>query len=428
MSSVNTEQLLRELFQRAVDQASAANCMLSDLSNLSHSKIVVIGAGKAAAAMAKVIEDNVSAQTRGIVVTRYGHALPVRSIEVVEAAHPVPDKPSIDAARRIVDLVSSLGKDDFVICAMSGGASSLLSLPHPKIAFKDKQAICQQLLLSGADIEELNCVRKHLSAIKGGRLMQKIYPAQVLTLCISDVVGDDPSVIGSGPTVADSTICSDVLTIFDQYGLTVPKYILNQLKRGELETPKADSVVFDNADVRVVMRPRDALNASAELAKDKGLIVNMLGDAIAGDTNQIAKQHAALVRKILAQAPKDKPIVILSGGETTVNVSGSGQGGPNTQYALALALELERAPGVYAIACDTDGIDGSENNAGAIISPTTLNRASKLQLDPHRYLNDNDAYNFFDQLGDLVFTGPTLTNVNDFRAILILPGDSMRLS
>ncbi len=421
MTLTDPRNLLTELFQCAVESVSAANCLPSHLVDLPAQKVYVIGAGKAAAAMAKVIEDHVARPTDGLVVTRYGHAVPDTSTKVVEAAHPVPDEVGQNAAKRIVDLTQSLTPHDFVVCAISGGASSLLTLPHPKIAFKDKQSITRQLLLGGASIQELNCVRKHLSAIKGGRLMSSIFPAKALTLCISDVVGDDPAVIGSGPTVADPSTCEEVLDVITHYQIDTPDYIQAMLGQGELETPKPGSSIFKNSEVRVIARPRDALQACHRLAKQRGLAVIMLGDTVAGDTNEVARQHADLVKKQLSNATPDRPLVIVSGGETTVTVTGSGKGGPNTQYALALALELDGIAGVYAIACDTDGIDGSEDNAGALITPATLTRARERDIRPREYLDNNDAYSFFNELNDLVFTGPTLTNVNDFRAILCWP-------
>ncbi|MYI90010.1 MAG: glycerate kinase, partial [Gammaproteobacteria bacterium] len=402
--------------------ASAPKCLPSHLENLPTQKIHVIGAGKAAAAMAKTIENHVAGETSGLVVTRYGHAVSTSSIEVVEAAHPVPDELGLRAAMRVIDLAKTLDEMDYVIIAISGGASSLLSRPHPEIAFEDKQSITRQLLLAGATIHEINCVRKHLSAIKGGRLMSHIFPASALTLCISDVVGDNPSIIGSGPTVGDPSTCDEVLDVISQYRINVPQYILTKLNNGELETPKPENSVFEQSRIRIVARPQDALKASAVKATKLGLEVFSLGDAVEGDTNQVAKQHAAFVREKLTHFSTDKPFVILSGGETTVNVTGSGKGGPNSQYVLATAKELDGMTGVYAIACDTDGIDGSEDNAGALMTPSTLKRARSKGMDVNQYLKNNDAYSFFENLGDLVMTGPTLTNVNDFRAIAYLPG------
>lgn len=422
MMNIDPKSMLIDLFRAAVDHASPPKCLPSHLDNLPDQKIYVIGAGKAAAAMAKTIENHVSGETSGLVVTRYGHAVPTRTIEVVEAAHPVPDELGLRAAKRIINIAASLENRDLVICAISGGASSLLSRPHPEIAFEDKQSITRQLLLAGATIHEMNCVRKHLSAIKGGRLMNHIYPASALTLCISDVVGDDPSIIGSGPTVADPSTCDEVLDVISQYRINVPQYILAKLNRGELETPKLDNPVFEQSRFRIVAKPQDALKASAEKATKLGLEVFSLGDAVEGDTNQIAKQHAAFVREKLTHFSKDKPFVILSGGETTVTVTGSGKGGPNSQYVLAMAKELDGMTGVYAIACDTDGIDGSEDNAGALMTPSTLKRARLKGMDVSQFLKNNDAYSYFEKLEDLVMTGPTLTNVNDFRAIAYLPG------
>ncbi len=420
--NIDPKSMLIDLFRVAVDRASAPKCLPSYLDNLPDQKIYVIGAGKAAAAMARTIENHVQCETSGLVVTRYGHSVLTRSIKVVEAAHPVPDKLGLRAAKRVINLAASLKNRDLVICAISGGASSLLARPHPEIAFEDKQSITRQLLLAGATIHEMNCVRKHLSAIKGGHLMRHIFPASALTLCISDVVGDDPSIIGSGPTVGDPSTCDEVLDAISQYRINVPQYILTKLTKGELETPKPDNPVFKQSRIRIVARPHDALEASAEKAAKQGLEIFSLGDAVEGDTNQVAKQHAAFVREKLPHNSKDKPFVILSGGETTVNVTGSGKGGPNSQYVLAIAKELDGMTGVYAIACDTDGIDGSEDNAGALMTPSTLRRARLKGMDVNQYLKNNDAYSFFEKLGDLVMTGPTLTNVNDFRAIAYLPG------
>ena len=415
----NPEKFLENLFRAAVDAASAGNCVPLHLSRMSHRNVHVIGAGKAAAAMAKTVEENVEGEISGIAVTRYGHGIETDFIEVVEAAHPVPDEAGVLAARRIADLASSLAQDDFVICVISGGASALLSLPHPKITHNQKRDMTQQLLLAGASIQEINCVRKHLSGIKGGRLMDLIYPAKALTLCISDVVGDDPSVIGSGPTVADLSTCTDVLSVIDRYRIKMPSSIRTILQKGELETPKPSNRIFRNSEVKVIAKPQDSLLASAAMAQKAGVETIVLGDAVQGDTNQVARQHADMVRQRCAD--QDNPLVIISGGETTINVTGSGKGGPNTQYALALALELEDFEGVFAIACDTDGIDGTGMNAGALINPSTLRRAKETNLNPRDYLENNDSYSFFEKLGDLVVTGPTLTNVNDFRAVCYVP-------
>ncbi len=421
MTAVKPREFLTNLFKVAVNQALAENCLPPYLASLAHRKIYVVGAGKAAAAMAGTIETCVDGEISGLVVTRDGHSRPVESINVIEAAHPVPDGRGIEAARRIMNMMAPLGEDDFVICAISGGASSLLSLPHPKISFEDKRQITQQLLLAGASIQEFNCVRKHLSAIKGGRLMGHIFPARVLTVCISDVVGDDPSVIGSGPTVADPSTCDEVLDIVSHYQVNIPPNIRTMLKQGLLETPKPDDSIFDHSEVQIAAKPLDALRASAEVAQNQGFETVLLGDVVQGDTNQIARRHAELVRRKLAQERMDRPFVILSGGETTVNVTGSGQGGPNTQYVLAMALELQGVTGIHAIACDTDGIDGSEDNAGALLTPSTLTRAQAKNMDARQFLLNNDSYGFFQKLNDLVITGPTLTNVNDFRAIAFFP-------
>ena len=422
MENINPRKLLFDLFQSAIKSASPENCLTPNLTGISHPHVHVIGAGKAAAAMARVIENNIDRSVSGIVVTRYGHSVALDSIEAIEAGHPIPDELGVVSATKIANLATSLNDKDLIICVVSGGASALLSLPHFGIAFEDKKRITRDLLMEGATIQEINCVRKHLSAIKGGRLMRLIYPAQALTYCISDVVGDDPSIIGSGPTVADSSTCKDVLKVLSHYNIEVPEYLWRMLERGQIETPKPDDPVFERSVVKTIARPIDALSASAEVAKNQGFQAILLGDLIQGETNLVAKRHAAFVRERIADSSQAKPCVIISGGETTVAVSGSGKGGPNTQYVLALALELEDIEGVYAIACDTDGIDGSEDNAGALLTPSTLTRAQVSNLEARKFLNNNDSYSFFEKLGDLVVTGPTLTNVNDFRAICYIPG------
>lgn len=422
MTIANPENFLKKLYFAAVDAASAGNCLPAHLAAVSDRNVHVIAAGKAAAAMAKTIEENIDGKIAGIAVTRYGHSVATEFIEVVEAAHPIPDEASVLAARRVSELAASLSQDDLAICAISGGASALLSLPHPNIAHEHKRDIVKQLLWAGASIQEVNCVRKHLSAIKGGRLMELIDPAKALTLCISDVIGDDLSVIGSGPTVADSSTCEDVLRVTDQYRVKLPSPIRANLEQGRLETPKPSDGIFRNSEARIIAKPLDSLLASAELAQTEGVEAIVLGDAVQGDANAAAERHADIVRRQCAR--KDHPLVIVSGGETTVRVTGSGKGGPNTQYALALALALGDVKGVFAIACDTDGIDGTGRNAGALINPSTLRRAREAGLDPRNCLDNNDSYSFFERLGDLVVTGPTLTNVNDFRAICCVPNRS----
>ena len=348
----------------------------------------------------------------GLVVTRYGHRVPTRAIEVVEAAHPVPDAGGREAAARILAMAEGLGADDLALCLISGG-SALLTLPAPGIALADKQAVTGALLRSGAAIGEINAVRKHLSAIKGGRLGGACHPARLVSLLISDVPGDDPAVIGSGPTVPDPTTFADALAVLRKYGIDEPAAVIRHLKQGRDETPKEGDPRLAGAQTRIVATPAMALAAAADVAREAGYAPVILGDALEGEARDLARVHAALARDA---APGT---ILLSGGEATVTVTGEGRGGPNAEYALALALALDGAPGIFATACDTDGIDGTEDNAGALVAPDTLSRGRAAGEDAAARLAANDAYGFFAALGDLVMTGPTLTNVNDFRAILV---------
>ena len=376
-------------------------------------RTVVVGAGKAAAAMARAVEDTWRGPLSGLVVTRYGHRVPCRRIEVIEAAHPVPDAAGRKAARRILDVAAGLGRDDLFLCLISGGASSLLSLPAPGLSFADKQAVNRALLASGATIGEMNCVRKHLSAVKGGRLAAAAAPGRVVSLLISDVPGDDPAVIGSGPTVPDPTSFADALAILDKYGIAEPAAVRAHLAAARQETPKPGDPGLAGSEVHLIATPGQALAAAAEAARGAGLEPTILGDSIEGEAREVGAEHARLA------VARKRPGVILSGGETTVTIKGTGKGGPNTEYLLGMALALDGRPGIHALACDTDGADGSEDNAGAVVTPDTLARAKVLGLDPTAFLANNDAHGFFSALGDLVVTGPTLTNVNDFRAVLI---------
>jgi hydroxypyruvate reductase len=357
--------------------------------------------------MAEVLERHRNGLAGGLVVTRYGHGVPTRAIEVIEAAHPVPDGAGAEAARRVLALVADLGPDDLVLCLLSGGGSALLACPADGITLEDKQATTGALLASGATIAELNCVRKHLSAIKGGRLAIAAAPARVVTLMISDVPGDDPAVIASGPTVADPTTLADARAVIERYGISAPAAVSEHLN-GDARLARAEAVIAGAA--------KDALGAAARACETLGYRAIVLGDDIEGEAREVARAHADLAHQHAAEGGR---MAILSGGEVTVTVRGKGRGGPNTEYALALALALEGAPGITALACDTDGIDGSGDNAGAAIAPDTLARASALGLDPRAYLEDNDSYGFFAGLGDLFVTGPTHTNVSDFRAIVI---------
>ncbi|MBM3519065.1 MAG: glycerate kinase, partial [Alphaproteobacteria bacterium] len=379
-------------------------------------RTVVVGAGKAAAAMAAVVEARYPAALSGLVVTRYGHRVPTERIEVIEAAHPVPDMAGQEAAERMLGLVQGLTPDDLVLCLLSGGGSALLALPAPGITLADKRSTTQALLRSGATIREMNCLRKHLSAIKGGRLAAAAAPARVLTLMISDVPGDDPAVIASGPTVPDPTAFAEARAVLAKYGIAPPTAVTRHLAMAADETPKPGDARLVRASHVIIAAPKDALAAAARLAEAQGYRPIVLGDALEGESRLVAQEHAALARRHSTARGR---VALLSGGETTVTIRGTGRGGRNAEYALALALALAGAPGVHAIACDTDGIDGSEDNAGATIAPDTLSRLAALGADAGRLLADNDSYGAFALLGDLVLTGPTLTNVNDFRAILV---------
>ena len=405
--------LLRRLLDAALASAQPAQCVPPHLPEPPAGRTVVVGAGKAAATMAQAVEEPWAGPLEGLVVTRYGHRVPTERIEVVEAAHPVPDAGGREAAARILSLAEGLGADDLALCLISGGGSALLTLPAPGIELADKQAVTGALLRSGAAIGEINCVRKHLSAIKGGRLGVACHPARVASLLISDVPGDDPAVIGSGPTVPDPTTFADALAVLSRYGIAEPAAIIRHLERGAEETPKQGDPRLADAETRIVATPAMALAAAAEAARQAGYEPVILGDALEGEARELAREHAGLARDA---APGT---VLLSGGEATVTVTGAGRGGPNAEYALALALALDGAPGVFATACDTDGIDGTEDNAGALVTPDTLARARAAGEDAAARLAANDAYGFFAGLGDLVMTGPTLTNVNDFRAILV---------
>ena len=411
--SAEPTALLRRLLDAALASAQPAHCLPPHLPAAPAGRSVVVGAGKAAAAMARAVEDHWDGALEGLVVTRYGHSVPTRAIEVVEAAHPVPDAGGRAAAVRILAEAEALGADDLALCLISGGGSALLTLPAPGIALGDKQAVTGALLRSGAAIGEINCVRKHLSAIKGGRLGAACHPARVVSLLISDVPGDDPAVIGSGPTVPDPTTLADARAVLRKYGIDEPAAVIRHLEQGREETPKQGDPRLAGAETRIVATPAMALAAAADAARKAGYAPVVLGDALEGEARVLARDHAALA---LAAAPGT---VLLSGGEATVTVTGAGRGGPNAEYALALALALDGAPGIFATACDSDGIDGTEDNAGALVTPDTGVRARAAGEDAAARLAANDAYGFFAALGDLVTTGPTLTNVNDFRAILV---------
>jgi hydroxypyruvate reductase len=376
----------------------------------------VLGAGKASAAMAKAVEDNWSGALSGLVVTRYGHAVPCKRIEIVEASHPVPDQHGEDAARRMLALAETAGPDDLVLCLISGGGSALLSLPAPGLTLADKQAVNRALLASGAPIGDMNVVRKHLSAIKGGRLAAAAWPAPLVSLIISDVPGDDPSLIASGPTVPDPSTFADARDVVARYHIALPPAVAAYLGAGIDETPKPGDPRLAKAITTIIASARGSLEAAAAMAQTMGVTPVILGDAIEGEAREIGRSMAeeALRRR------GSEPFVLISGGETTVTVRGKGRGGRNTEFLAGLAARLGGAAGIFAIAGDTDGIDGSEDNAGAIVTPDTLARGRSLGHDINAALDGNDVYPYFEALGDLVVTGPTLTNVNDFRAILVV--------
>ncbi|GAA4026904.1 glycerate kinase [Actimicrobium antarcticum] len=415
-------QFLFDLFSVAVDAVSAEKCLPPFLPAPSaHGRTIVIGAGKGAAAMAKAVEQAWPEKLEGMVVTRYGHALPCRDIDVIEASHPTPDEAGQRAAARMLEMVKDLTENDLVLCLISGGGSALLALPAEGISLQQKQALNKALLKSGATISEMNCVRKHLSAIKGGRLALACAPARVVTLLISDIPGDDPGIIASGPTLPDPTTCADALGILHKYRIDVPENIRQMLASGASETPKPADHRFARNAHHVIATARHALLAAAEAARAAGITPYILSDDMEGEARDTGMLHASIARQVLLHdQPFVRPCVILSGGETTVTVRGNGRGGRNAEFLLSLAIALDGLPGIHAIACDTDGIDGSEDNAGAWCAPDTMSRATALGLRARDLLAENDGYGFFDALGDLVVTGPTRTNVNDFRAILIL--------
>jgi hydroxypyruvate reductase len=415
--------LLREMFDAAVSSASAATCVPPHLPPPPVGRTIVVGAGKAAAAMAQTVETHWPADQplNGLVVTRYGHGVgPLRRIEVVEARHPVPDAAGQAAAARMLELVRGLGPKDLVLCLISGGGSALLSLPAPGIGLADKQALNRELLRSGASINDINCVRKHLSAIKAGRLAAAAAPAKVVSLIISDVPGDDPSVIASGPTVPDATTLADAKQVLRRFGIAAPPSIVARLEDPAAETPKLGDPAFANSTVRMIATPQASLEAAAAIAGKAGILPLILGDSLEGEAAEVGRVMAGIARQVaFHRQPAPPPCVLISGGETTVTVRGHGRGGRNVEFLLSLAVELNGLPRAYALAGDTDGVDGAEEVAGAIITPDTLARAGRLGISAKARLADNDGHSFFEALGDQVITGPTLTNVNDFRAILI---------
>ncbi len=418
--SKDQRRFLEELFAASVKAADPLHCLAEFLPEKPVGRTIVLGAGKAAASMAKAVENAWDGEIEGLVVTRYDHGLELDHIEVIEAAHPVPDRAGMDAAKRIYDLASSAGEGDLVLCLMSGGASALLSLPGGSLELAHKQRINKALLKSGANITEMNCVRKHLSAIKGGRLALAAYPAKVVTLGISDIPGDDPATIGSGPSLGDETTVPEAIAILQKYTIDVPEQVSAHLASAAAETPSPDDDRLAENTFHMIATPQISLMAAAELAKSRNITPIILGDSIEGEAREVAIVMAGIARQVAHHhQPAAPPCVLLSGGETTVTVKGSGRGGRNAEFLLSLVNELKGCAGIYALACDTDGIDGSEDNAGAWCGPETYHQAHKIALDIAAHLNSNDGYGFFEAVEGLIFTGPTRTNVNDFRAILI---------
>jgi glycerate 2-kinase len=412
--------LLRRMFEAAIASAQPAVCIPRHLPHAPQGRLIVIGAGKASAAMAQAVEQNWRGAISGLVVTRYGYAVPCTQIEIVEAAHPVPDAAGMHAAQRMLELVGHLSEDDLVLCLISGGGSALLPLPALGLTLDFKQSVSRALLASGATISEMNCVRRHLSAIKGGRLAAASYPAQVLTLLISDVPGDSPVDIASGPTVADPTTSADALAIVRRYGIDLPQAVLDLLESGRGESVKPGDPRLARARTITIATPQMALEAAAAVARDEGIAGHILSDAIEGEARDVGKVFAGIARQVAERnQPFTAPCILLSGGETTVTVRGSGRGGRNVEYLLSLAIALEGHGRIHALAGDTDGVDGQEEIAGAYLGPDSLERARALGLKPQDMLGNNDAHSFFSALNDSIITGPTLTNVNDFRAILI---------
>ncbi len=416
--------LLRRMFDAAVEAAQPARNVpphLPRLEDLGGGRLIVIGAGKASAAMARAVEDHWPGELSGLVVTRYGYAVPCQRIEIVAAAHPVPDAAGLAAAKRMLDVARGLTERDLVLCLISGGGSALLPLPIDGLTLEDKQAVNRELLKSGASISEMNCVRRHLSAIKGGRLAAACAPARVLTLAISDVPGDDPINIASGPTVPDPTTCADALAIVRRYGIALAPQVREVLESGRGESIKPGDPRLARAEIRLVATPQKSLEAAAAVARAAGVAPLLLGDAIEGEARDVGKVMAGIARSVVQHGqPLAPPCVLLSGGETTVTVRGRGRGGRNVEFLLSLAVALEGLAGVWAIAGDTDGVDGAEDVAGAIVAPDTLARAFSQGMRAADRLADNDGHGFFEALGDQVITGPTLTNVNDFRAVMVL--------
>ena len=413
--------LLQQMFAAAVEAAQPVHCIPKFLPEQPKGRLIVIGAGKASAAMAKAFEDSWPGALSGVVLTRYGYQVPCQRIEILEASHPVPDAAGLAASHRILQTVQGLTADDTVVCLISGGGSALLTLPADGISLEDKQAVNRELLRCGANICEMNTIRRHLSSIKGGRLAAACHPAWVVNLIISDVPGDSPVDIASGPTVGDATTCADALALVRRYGMKLPSSAMEVLESGRGESVKPDDPRLARVETRLITTPQMALEAAAQVAREAGITPYILGDALEGEARDVGKVLAGLTRQVATRGqPFTPPCVLLSGGETTVTVRGKGRGGRNVEFLLALGVALDGLPQVHALAGDTDGVDGQEEIAGAYLAPDSLARAWAKGIRPKDALANNDGHGFFEALGDSLVTGPTLTNVNDFRAILIV--------
>jgi glycerate 2-kinase len=420
--AMTPDALLRAAFDAAVEAANPDKCVPGWLPAEPGSRTVVVGAGKAAAAMALALERHWPGELSGAVVTAAGHGMQCRRIDVLEATHPVPTGAGERAARQMLRRVEGVGPEDLVICLLSGGGSALMSLPAEGLALGVKQSITRELLRCGATIAEINCVRRHLSRIKGGRLGVACHPARLVTLAISDVPGDDPIDIASGPTVADPTTCADALAVLDRHGIETPPHVRGKLHAGDWESVKPGDPRLARSEFHLVATPQQSLLAAAATVRDQGVTPLLLSDRIEGEAQVVGRDMAALALAVArGEGPVRAPCMLLSGGETTVTVRGSGRGGRNVEFLLSFGIALGRADGIVALACDTDGADGTDPIAGALWRPDTLARAARLGLAPQAFLGANDAHSFFTALGDSVVTGPTRTNVNDFRAILVLP-------
>jgi hydroxypyruvate reductase len=421
MSHPTAIKILRGLFDSALSKAYPTRALAGYLPPTPRGRPVVVGAGKASAAMSQALDDVLTQISDSLVLVPYGHERTCRSVNIVEASHPVPDTAGQKGAQKILDLASSLGADDLLICLLSGGGSALLSLPPKGVTLTEKKDITRRLLACGASIHQINTVRKHLSAIKGGRLAAAAFPARTLTLTISDVPGDDPATIASGPTVGDPTTGDEALGILESFGIQTPASIASALASPDGESPFPGDATLAHSEFHIAVTAADALDAAVAYARQNGFKAINLGDQVEGIASVLASDHAKIFEQKLREQPDNKGLALLSGGEATVVLHGAGKGGPNQEYLLALAIALDGRPDVFAIAADTDGIDGASEAAGAVITPDTLARAAGLAMDPREYLARNDAGSFFEQLGDLIVTGPTCTNVNDFRAIAYIP-------